>query len=111
MHYMTLADVTDEQRIAFFVAIFLMCVSANLLVFRKVAIDLLLSMLTMLSILFFLLALVVLIMAGITSEIYLSIMAGTTMQAYNFAKNVAIPFLNSTVYPVVQKVFEEYAKR
>lgn len=111
MPYMTLADVTDEQRIAYFVAFFLLCLSANLLVFRKVAIDFLLSILALLSILCFLLAFVVLIMAGITPEIQISIMAGTTIQAYNFAKDVGIPFLNSTVYPVAQKIFEEYAKR
>lgn len=108
---MTLADVTAEQRAAYFVALFLMWLAANLLIFRKVAIDFLLSMLGLLSILCFLLAFVVLVMAGITPEIQLSIMAGTTVQVYNFAKEVAIPFLNSTVYPVVQRVFEEYTKR
>ena len=111
MPYMTLADVTDEQRIAYFAGILLFLFGMFLATFRKIVADFILSIMGLLAVAFCLSAFVVTHMAGLTPQVQLSIVAGMTEQAFNFATTVAIPFLNSTVYPVVQKVFEEYAKR
>ena len=103
-----LDEFTDDQKFYLGVSLALTVVSISLFILRKSIADMINFVVISSAVICYVLSVAVLIHAGITSEMIVSLYYKMGKTAFVYASNVIVPFANVTVVPVVRKFAEKY---
>jgi len=101
-------EFSDDQKFYLGVSLALTVVSVSLFILRKSIADMINVAVISSAVICYVLSVAVLIHAGITSKMIVSLYYKIVKTAFVYASDVIIPFANATVAPVVKKFAEKY---